>query len=278
MISTLITTENSGLFLPTVPDEVLSAGDVFLGAVDEDTDTACGVLAAEVVEGDIMAIRYLYVNKKWRMNGAAGKLLDMLTDIAHSAGAAEIICNAVRPCPDPSDSAEQTTGMPDDGMYEFLTGNGFEEIEELRTPLFEFNISDIKPNPNSVLLNMVSVSDVSEDIWKQISFASSLSSDDYIDDLSFVAFDNRKNYLGHILVRMDDNGLVIESLNAEGDHSSLTINSILERVYEVCKSLADEDVPVRVPAQSNSIQSLLMKITGSKAVKLGDHTLLSKMI
>ena len=49
MTGTLINEQNSDLFLSGIPDEALLTSDIFFGVIDDDTATACGVLAAESI-------------------------------------------------------------------------------------------------------------------------------------------------------------------------------------------------------------------------------------
>ena len=57
--ATLIDVENMDYFLPAVEKEALLKSDIFLGAVEESSDTAAGVLAATATPDKMLSINYI---------------------------------------------------------------------------------------------------------------------------------------------------------------------------------------------------------------------------
>ena len=78
MTGTLITEDNADFFMPAVGTNALVNSDVFIGVVDEETDTACGVLSAEAVGDRTLAIRWIYVDESRRKKGAGRELINTL--------------------------------------------------------------------------------------------------------------------------------------------------------------------------------------------------------
>ena len=70
MQTTLITEENVGMFIEAIPEDVISASNLFFGVIDEKSDTACGVLSAIVDEENNILITYIYVHEQYRHQGA----------------------------------------------------------------------------------------------------------------------------------------------------------------------------------------------------------------
>ena len=66
MTGTLINETNSEYFLPAVPTEILLSTDIFVGVTDDETDTACGVLAAAAIGDHVIAIRFMWVPEEYR--------------------------------------------------------------------------------------------------------------------------------------------------------------------------------------------------------------------
>ena len=69
MLATIIDESNRQVFFP---DGNEPAGcSLFIGAVHEETDTACGILGVDSTEDSGIAIRYLYVAEEYRRMGTA---------------------------------------------------------------------------------------------------------------------------------------------------------------------------------------------------------------
>ena len=93
MTGTLINETNSDMFLPAVPDQALVTSDIFVGVTDDETDTACGVLAAEAIGEHTLAIRFMWVAEDYRGRGAGRELVYTLMEVAE---AMESLKNYVR--------------------------------------------------------------------------------------------------------------------------------------------------------------------------------------
>ncbi|MCR5626781.1 MAG: GNAT family N-acetyltransferase [Lachnospiraceae bacterium] len=92
MFGVLIGEENEDMFLGIIPADIKESVDVAIGAVDEETDTACGVLSAEALENGELMINFIYVEEEWRNKGAAKAMIRLLQEIAAGTDRTGITC------------------------------------------------------------------------------------------------------------------------------------------------------------------------------------------
>ena len=95
MVGTLITEENADSFVPAVGNYALINSDVFIGVADDETDTACGVLAAEAVGDHTLAIRWILVEESMRRKGAGTELVSFLQGICREIEANAIVYSGI---------------------------------------------------------------------------------------------------------------------------------------------------------------------------------------
>lgn len=91
-----ITEKNRDGFLSVIDNYSLAVSDILFGAVDKDTDAACGVIAGESVRdhklGYTLAIRFLFVEERHRRQGIGSGLVSALLEMAGDVGAAAVTC------------------------------------------------------------------------------------------------------------------------------------------------------------------------------------------
>ncbi len=114
MKATVVFGSNGIGFINGLSHEIIKNCELFIGAYDEQTDTSCGVLAAEIID-DMLAIRHILVADNCRRMGAGRAMLEKLFEIAKSTDVSAIICAH------PADAT--------DGVKEFLLNAGFYEDE-----------------------------------------------------------------------------------------------------------------------------------------------------
>ena len=118
MFATVVFGPNSSGFINGFDHEVIKNSDLFIGAIEETTDTAIGVLAAEVIEDNMIAIRHIYVSKSCRRTGAGREMMERLFEITRETKAAGILCAH------PADA--------EDEVEDFLLSCGFGEDRSRR--------------------------------------------------------------------------------------------------------------------------------------------------
>ncbi|MBR1630032.1 MAG: hypothetical protein IJ679_12340 [Lachnospiraceae bacterium] len=130
---TLITETEAEYFLSAVSDEALMVSDLFIGVVDAETKTACGILSAEVMPNHILAIRSIYIEETHRKQGAAQTLLQFLACLAKNTNTTALVCSYSL-----SDEAEDTFShlLSHCGFFPFIP-----DPVENRYILFENNNS-----------------------------------------------------------------------------------------------------------------------------------------
>ena len=130
MIGTIINEQNSNMFLSAIPEDILPDSDVRIGVIDEESDTACGVLTAEAIGGHILAIRYIFVDEKMRLRGAGRELVNTLIEVAEAIDAEGIVC-------------VHSVGNESDGVVELLASCGFARNEEATEPILGVYLNEV---------------------------------------------------------------------------------------------------------------------------------------
>ena len=228
MIQTLITEENADRFLPAVGDWALMHGDVLLGAVEEETDTACGVLAAEAISDHVLAVRWLYVDEGMRRRGAGRALIQGLKELADEIGADAVVCSFVR-------SGEQ------DAVSALLRSCDLVEEDEQPVPVYSYRISDMQGAPEETgTVRILPFQSLSEKDWAKLEEAwqdeaayeerlSGFLLDRAFCDQgnSFVAYDKEGMPIGILAVSAEEQGFWIEEFYVRGRRMEKTGEALL---------------------------------------------------
>ena len=208
MKATLITEKNQDLFFESLSASVLDENDLFIGAFDEETDTACGVLAAATDKTTYL--NFMYVDPAYRKMGAGSAMLDMLTDILVSLDVCEIACVCTR---------ERKKGKAKaDSVLDFLSHHGFEESGAEVFTTYEMKLSDITaPSVKGKDVTLIPLREASEHQWRAYrSKVDAMMKDDkegyilplenkefYDPECSFIALSKNARVAGAILVDID---------------------------------------------------------------------------
>ena len=238
MKSTLITEDNAHLFIEGIPENVSDSADLLLGVIDEETDTACGVLAAIADDDSNLQITFIYVAEPFRNKGAGKELLSSLKEIAKDAGAMEISC------------IHERTPISD-GVYELLEKNGYGLFDVATVSTYEGSLSDITVSEDiisSIILPFSELSDAQKKdlttfvnkLAKQDDYGCVLSLDEipeYDKDHSFVCFSQSGKITGALLVGVRSGGISVEGIYAFGKNFEKTKRDLIA----IAKEAVEED-------------------------------------
>lgn len=75
MIATLVREKNKDAFLKLLSENKYDKNELIIGAVDESTETACGVLQAVSTSDNELRITNIYVSDEYRNQGAATEMV-----------------------------------------------------------------------------------------------------------------------------------------------------------------------------------------------------------
>ena len=92
MIATLVREKNKDAFLNLLPENKYDKNELIIGAVDESTETACGVLQAVSTSDNELRITNIYVSDEYRNQGAATEMVRLFCDIAARINIREADC------------------------------------------------------------------------------------------------------------------------------------------------------------------------------------------
>ena len=238
MKSTLITEDNAHLFIEGIPENVSDSADLLLGVIDEETDTACGVLAATADDVGNLQIAFIYVAESFRNKGAGKELLSSLKEIARDAGAMEISCIHER-------------APISDGVYELLEKNGYMLFDVATVSTYEGSLSDITVSEDMISSIILPVSELSDaqakdlmtlvnDLARQDNYGCVLPLEeipDYDKDHSFVCFSQGGKITGALLVGARSGEISIEGIYAFGK----SFEKIKRDLVAIAKEAVEED-------------------------------------
>ena len=92
MKAVLVDETNEKMFVSALSSRILKSSDILIGAVDEESDTACGIMAVSATEEKAFIIRYIYVEDSFRGRGAGRVMLELLEEFATECDLSVIMC------------------------------------------------------------------------------------------------------------------------------------------------------------------------------------------
>ena len=247
-IATLIDETNGSLFLPTVSLENLVASDVFIGVVEVETDTACGVLAAESMHdaegGILLAIREIFVDEAYRRKGAGRCLIRFLQDAAADWGAGALTCTFLE---------------SDKNVSRFLKQMGFYE-EKQKDTLYECALSDLSQMAGSTGLTHKPLSKLKDKEWDTLmqvaekrGYAVNVRS--YYDPkISTAVFDQEEKLQGAFLISVGEDGLFAEAMLPFTENNISELSELLYGAYESAVKLYAPEMKVFVSIHDDLAQ------------------------
>ena len=264
----LIDDNSRSMFLHDGDDAVTEAADVLVGLVDDETDTACGVLGAQSVpDGDDglgLTICFLRIAEGYEDRDGERILLSFLLDLAATLKCSAVFC------------AGGFMEGTDDDKEALLSSLGFYPEEELM-PLYTFALSDLKIKNQKSDLGCVSLSQIREDQWEN--FVSETSDkdffvtepDDYEKDISVFLVDDKKEVQAGALLAQRGEVLFIEAVGAYGSDEEALINDLALWGADGAKKRLDPGTQVDIFMPGNrTYRDMLMQVTGNQAKKVGN--------
>lgn len=283
MRGTLINESNSAQFLPAVPTEELTGSDLFIGVVDEETDTACGVLAAAAIGDHTLAIRYMWVDENYRGRGAGTELVLTLMEAAGSMDAASIVCAHSR-------------GNVSDGVSETLDKCGFVRDEEQTSPIYAVSLSELNLGRKGkksdagqgMKIKIKPLSGIDDKQWQVGGLnwksndgpvsglrAFSFRRDSYDLKLSFAALDKSEDITGLLLgtCNKDRSEYEFRVLSAMGKQAPRILRELIDHAAAAARREMGEDARIIVSPVAQYSMNLLEQITDGAYIKVGETAL-----
>ena len=273
MTGTLITDRNREFFLHAVEKQIIDEGDIFIGVIDEDSNTACGVLVAKEQEGLSLDITYLYVAKEWRNKGAGTKLIDTLRNVADSLEAERIVCTNAR-------------GIYEDEVSSLLESCGFAKDTDQTYPIYRVKPADIEikgTGKASKAGRLISLKDISDDEWAALPKEWSKASGDemtldalmtdkktYNGEKSCLSFGHDGKLNGVFLLAGDEGDYSLEAFGAAGKEAP----AVSGQIFQNFEKLSDENTSgknyLNVCPSRNKEEEFLMHVTEGAVVQTGE--------
>ncbi|WP_024864570.1 GNAT family N-acetyltransferase [Butyrivibrio sp. FCS014] len=274
MVATVITESNCKAFMPGLDDELLKNSDIFFGAVDEDTNTAVGVMAVKDIkaeDGKELEITYIYVSEEFRGRGAGRAMVEMLKTFAIDYGAFVILCIS-------------SFNIEDAGVHELLCSCGFDEVIDSTSSTYEAYLMDIHIPGKGEDKGIVPLSSLSRNKWRALEarFDESEKRDNaksghiirqrdfYDEDISMIRLGPKEEILGAVLVSAYEDVISIDVCAAfEGDAGNIMLSLFRSSAKEAYRLYGGE-ILVSVTPPSEEMYRLFEKFTGGLMRKSSD--------
>ncbi|MCR5594672.1 MAG: GNAT family N-acetyltransferase [Lachnospiraceae bacterium] len=273
MIATLITKNNRQQFLQAVPRTLLKNCDVFLGAIDEDEDVACGVLAAEALPDHSLAIRFIYVAEEYRRMGAGTVMIEALKDVAYEIEATGLICL-------------HEAGNESDGIDELLTETLFYSNPDDSSFIYSVSLDQLEAGREMKHMMCFALSDISDKRWKSVgdkwrklkgdpSVLHAFEDDrkDYDQDYSFIYIDKSETSMGLLLVYENAGNYEIDTFQTAGKNADVAGLTLINNAVDRAKKNLPGDTRIIAEAAGEKVEKLLNGLSGGAMVCVGKTTL-----
>ncbi len=191
MLATLITDDNKDVFLKDFQDKIIEKCGLVIGVKEEESDTACGVLACEIFQEKNIIMRHIYVDKKYRGRGAGRAMISFLLDYAKNAGIMSIFARVILLNEEGDVKAVRV----------LLNNCGFDEMSLGR--IFSMRLSDIKQEKRKKGPLILPLGTVGEKEWEKLINLDAYTEnrEEYSSDYSILSFDRKKDCDGAVLVK-----------------------------------------------------------------------------
>ena len=263
---TRVNEKNGNLFLPAVDTLSLAVCDVILGAYDDKTDTACGILAAESTANDsigyTLAIRHIYVDEAWRGKGVGRALVNALMDITTEVGAKAVLCSHIE------------TEEEDEELSFFLEALGFKRTKD-SLPVYAFRLLEINAGKDNDKYSCRPLKELDAKEWLTfVRFADERSrvinvKSYYDENISFLAYDSEGELRGALLCSR--RGVVLFTdvvLTTKDDRTAILEALVYNAVTEAGKFYSPgSEIGITLKDQDQGM--LLGELTEFKAEKIG---------
>lgn len=261
-----ITEQNRNMFLSVVDALTLSVCDIMIGAYDEKTGTACGILAAESINhsqlGYALAIRQIYVDENWRRKGAGSALVTALADISVDAGAKALLCYHL----EAEEERDDVSGL-------------LESLEFKRTkdalPVYAFRLSEMEAGQVHKDISCAPLKEVGKKQWREIiklaeEQSAVLNVREYYDeDISYFAYDRSGDFRAALLFSFRDGVLYVDQIIAKEEEETFALETLLSQSFAVAQKKYSPGTEIGITLTAREQEMLLKELTGFKAEKVG---------
>ncbi len=258
MIGTLITEKNMHMFLPALGKERIDDDDLMIGVVDEETDTACGVLWARQDREDELEIISIFVAESFRNRGAGKELISFLIDISKEISIKNITCSYI----DNRDSSYVYLLFDNAGVADMS-----EEMELYAAKVEDFvKFSKKYPDEGIRTRNLVGIS---EDLQKKLG---DLNIEGSIEELSFVAFDE-KQILGIVLFGRLGKMIELRCLKTFGGDQEKVRYCLYIAASKAIRDTLEPETFIILHADTEDMKNTIEFITDGEAIRFEEFYL-----
>ncbi len=271
MRGTLLNKSNIGYFDKALPTELVKS-DILIGVIDEETDTACGVLAADLDEDHVIDIKYLFVAQDFRFRGAGTELVLTLIEAAEVLDATSITCTHSR-------------GNLSNGIPELLDNCGFYTDDEESLMIYgvrlsELIIDDVKFQTSEIKIKPIGSIDDRKWVEYKVMWEHdggnesgrngfSYDRKSYDQNLSFIAIDQEGRIKGLLLGAKTQMGYEVLTLSAIGKDAPYIMYAILANARDAAKEQLKDSTMIIFSSVSHSILQIIDHVSGGAYITLG---------
>ena len=265
-ILTLLDEKNESAFLPALTAQAARNANLIIGVIETETDTACGVLAAELRadgERDSFVILQLTVAEEFRGKGAESAMLRYLEDITSDIG-----CSSVY-------ASELIMDGEESENEQYYLGTGF-YVEDRSLPLKGFTFSDISVRSRKSDCACIPLMNLSDEDWDEFQNKIQTTSfyvgerSEYDKSLSTFLFQKDRQICGGILVQDEGQELFIDCIAIFGRDEEALFNDLFFELYKKSRLKKQPDTIVRMYQPSGFVyQKMLQEMTAQKAKTVG---------
>ena len=263
MRGTLVNSRNMKSFLPALGKEKIEDSDLIVGVIDEETDTACGVLWAEATDNSALDIRFIYVDEKYRNRGAGKKLLDFFLEIAEKISVRSITCSYIY-------------NGENHYLYKLLDDAGFadvsEELREYAVKLGDFYIRNARTFDTGVVI--VPVEELSRAEKSSITL---FDIEGCREDISFVAFSGDTE-VGGLIFGEISGMLELRYMDAQGPNREKALYLLYQEAFNRIDGQLDPETWVLVNASTPEQKATLDSLTDESAIVYRYYYMFSLML
>ena len=260
MKGVLVSEINQGCFVPVLEASGQDAGDICIGVFDEETDTACGIMATDAIPGKNLLIRYIYVHPDYRRRGAGRTMVSLLSDIAASGTMNSIRC-------------KRDLEGDSDEVVSFFEALNFSRDDPQKVTLYTLEVSDLKKTRSPAFKGRIeTVSSLSLRTWsnfdKMLEFPFPWRS--AIDpELSFIASGADLAPKGILFTRREGDAHRICGFYVTGADPTVTAEALFEHAISAARTRLSPHDPIFVEIRNEDEAHNLFRLSGDRALPAG---------
>ena len=265
----LVNEENADEFVHAVEFSVRKSCGIYLGAVDEETDTACGIIAVEMIEddkGDVLAIRDIVVAEGYRHQGAGTAMVNALMELADYMGVKKVICSHMSDLKD------------EDALSGLLEKCEFNRIKK-SIPVYSFKLEDMAVHPDKDELETRPLGEISDQDWKGIITIAKkrkaiLGSRLFFDKkYSLAGYNGMGKVICAMLVSKRGDDVYIDNIIMADNKDDRTLKTLINRTSFNMAMELDSGTEVKVIAAGDVSEDQIFKLVKKEPDAAGQYVL-----